>query len=258
FFVGLNNLYRRTLQATLRWRFATLLGTLALTVVTVYMFAIMPKSFLPSVDTGAVNGSTEAAQDTSFEQMAKLQEQAMRIVQKNPWVDQFGTGTGGFSGQNQGFLFMNFKNDPKRPHATQIIADLQRQFAQIPGLVVYLRLPPLLSLGQNESRYQYSLALQDADPGVLYKWAPQLEAKLRTLPALATVYSGLQLSSPRVSIDIDRDRALALGITPEQIANTLYDAYGNRRVSVISAAADEYDVILEVLPEYQRDPAGLQ
>ena len=139
----------------------------------------------------------------------------------------------------------------------QIIAQLQEQFAQIPGFSVFLQLPPLLTLGQNESRYQYSVALQDADTDVLYKWAPKLEAKLRSMPAIAAVYSDLQLSSPRVNVDIDRDRALALGVTPEQIANTLYDAYGNRRVSTITAAANDYDVILEVRPEDQRDPAGL-
>jgi HAE1 family hydrophobic/amphiphilic exporter-1 len=257
FFTGLNNLYRRTLLVTLRFRLVTLLGTIALTGFTVWMFIVMPKSFLPSVDTGLVFGTTEAAQDTSYDEMVKLQEQAMGVVQKNPWVGQFGTGTGGFSGQNQGFMFMHFKDDPNRPHATVIIAQLQEQFAQIPGFSVFLQLPPLLTLGQNESRYQYSVALQDADTNVLYAWAPKLESKLRSLPAITAVYSNLQLSSPRVNVDIDRDRALALGVTPEQIANTLYDAYGNRLVSTITAAANQYDVILEVRPEDQRDPAGL-
>ena len=115
----------------------------------------------------------------------------------------------------------------------------------------------MLTLGQNESRYQYSVALQDAETSTLYEWAPKLEAKLRTLPALADVYSDLQLNNPRVNVDIDRDRAFSLGVTPEQIANTLYDAYGNRRVSTISAPANEYDVIMEVLPAFRRDPAGL-
>ncbi len=257
FFTGLNNLYRSTLQFVLRFRLATLVLTIVLTGVTGWMFVVMPKSFLPAVDTGMVFGSTEAAQDTSFDQMVELQKQAMRIVQKNPYVGQFGTGTGGFSGQNQGFVFMHFKEGTQRPHATQIIADLQKEFAQIPGFSVFLQLPPLLTLGQNESRYQYSVALQDADTAVLFQWAPKLEAKLRTLPTIADVYSDLQLRSPRVNVDIDRDRALSLGITPEQIANTLYDAYGNRRVSTITAAANDYDVILEVLPQYQRDPAGL-
>jgi HAE1 family hydrophobic/amphiphilic exporter-1 len=152
---------------------------------------------------------------------------------------------------------MELKHDTKRPKANQIIGQLQREFAGIPGLVVFLRVPPLLTLGQNEGRSQYSVALQDAETNTLYKWAPLLEQKLRTLPDLTDVFSDLRLASPRLNVEIDRDRALALGITPEAIANTLYSAYGNRRVSTITAAANEYDVILEVLPQFQRDPAAL-
>ena len=254
FFDGMNNLYRRTLITVLRFRFATLIATLALTVVTGWLFYVMPKSFVPTVDTGMVFGGTEAAQDTSFEETVKLQEQVLRIVQKNPYVNQFGTG---INMQNTGFLFIHFKADRKRPHVTKIVAQLQKDFAQIPGFTVFLQPPPMLNLGQNESRYQYSVALQDAETSTLYQWAPKLEAKLRTLPALADVYSDLQLNNPRVNVDIDRDRAFSLGVTPEQIANTLYDAYGNRRVSTISAPANEYDVIMEVLPAFRRDPAGL-
>ena len=254
FFDGMNNLYRRTLITVLRFRFATLIATLALTVVTGWLFYVMPKSFVPTVDNGMVFGGTEAAQDTSFEETVKLQEQVLRIVQKNPYVSQFGTG---INMQNTGFLFIHFKADRKRPHVTKIVAQLQKDFAQIPGFTVFLQPPPMLTLGQNESRYQYSVALQDAETSTLYQWAPKLEAKLRTLPALADVYSDLQLNNPRVNVDIDRDRAFSLGVTPEQIANTLYDAYGNRRVSTISAPANEYDVIMEVLPAFRRDPAGL-
>ena len=254
FFDGMNRLYQTTLRFTLRHRFATLLLTLVTTVITGWLFVVMPKSFVPVVDSGMVFGGTEAAQDTSFDETVRLQKQVMSIVQKNKWVSQFGTGA---NTQNNGFLFIHFTHDPARPHATAIVADLQKQFAQIPGFSVFLQPPPMLSLGQNESRYQYSVALQDADTAALYQWAPKLEAKLRTVPALADVYSDLQLNNPRVNVDIDRDRALALGVTPEQIANTLYDAYGNRRVSTISAPANEYDVILEVLPEFRQDPAGL-
>ncbi len=257
FFEGWRNLYRRTLEITLRYRLVTLLGSIALTVATVYMFSAMPKSFLPTVDTGLVFGNTEAAEDTSYDEMVKLQRQAMEVVKNNRWVSTFGTGTGGFSGQNQGFMFMHFKDDPKRPRAPEIIAELQQGFAKIPGLNVFLQSPPLLTLGQNESRYQYSVALQDADVNALYTWAPKLETKLRSVPGIQEVYSDLHLTSPRVNVDIDRDRALALGVTPDQIANTLYDAYGNRRVSTITAASNEYDVLLEVLPGQQRNPEAL-
>ncbi len=254
FFEGLNNLYRRTLVFTLRHQPAVLFLTIALTIVTGWLFYVMPKSFVPTVDTGMVFGGTEAAQDASFDEMVNLQKQVLNIVQKNPYVSQFGTG---IRGEGGGFLFIHFTHDRKRPHATEIVAQMQKQFAQIPGFNVFLQPPPMLTLGQNESRYQYSVALQDAETSTLYQWAPKLEAKLRSLPVLADVYSDLQLNNPRVNVDIDRDRAFALGVTPEQIANTLYDAYGNRRVSTISAPANEYDVIMEVLPAFRRDPAGL-
>jgi HAE1 family hydrophobic/amphiphilic exporter-1 len=258
FFTGLNNLYRRTLEWALRFRLATLVGSIALTVATVYLFVVMPKSFMPTVDNGIAFGGSEAAEDTSYDEMVRLEKQAVDIVAKNPWIERYGAGTGGLGGQNQGFMYILFKDDPRRPKAQQILAGLQQQFAQqVPGLGVFLQIPPLLTLGQNESRFPYSMALQDADTKELYEWAPRLAQKIQTLPSIAVVYSNLHLSSPRVNVDIDRDRALELGITPEQIANTLYDAYGNRRVSTISAPANEYDVILEVPPQYQRDPAAL-
>jgi len=255
FFDGLNHLYQTTLKAVLRFRIVTLIGSIALTFATVYMFMVMPKSFLPTVDTGFVQGGTEASEDTSALEMAQLQRQALQVVQKNPWVEDFGGGTA--DSQNAGFMFIHFKEDKKRPHASVLIRQMQAEFAKIPGLNVFLQMPPLLTLGQNESHFQYSVALQDADTAQLYTWAPKLEAKLRSMPDIAAVYSNLHLNSPRLDVDIDRDRALKLGVTPEQIANTLYDAYGNRRVSTIAAAANQYDVILEVTPKYQRNPAAL-
>ncbi|MBV8705557.1 MAG: efflux RND transporter permease subunit [Acidobacteriaceae bacterium] len=260
FFIWLNNTYRRTLLTVMRHRRLTLLTSLVLTAATLYLFVIMPKSFMPTVDQGFVFGGTEAAQDTSFEEMVRLQQKVNAIVAKNPWVETFGSGTPmgqGAGTQNTGFLFTAFKEVKNRPNASAIIGQLQQQFASIPGLMVFLVSPPLLTLGQNEGRAQYSLALQDADVGELYKWAPVLEGKLHSIPQLQDIYSDLRLSSPRLDVQIDRNRALALGVTPDAIANTLYDAYGSRKVSTITASSDQYDVLLEVLPEYQRNPAAL-
>jgi len=257
FFDALTGFYRRTLDQALRFRAAVLMFSIALTAVSVWLFIIMPKGFLPTVDVGFVFGGTEAAEDTSFDTMKKLQRQAGDVVGRNPWVQFYVTGTGGMGGQNQGFMFLDLKRDKKRPTAEHIIADMQKGFAQIPGLTVFLRVPPLITLGQGEGRSQYSVALQDADTVTLYRWAPKLEAKLRGLPELTDVFSDLRLASPRLNVDIDRDRALALGITPDAIANTLYSAYGSRRVSTIQSSSNEYDVILEVLPEQQRSPDAL-
>jgi hydrophobe/amphiphile efflux-1 (HAE1) family protein len=257
FFNWLNDAYRRTLQMVLRHRRATLLASLALTVATVYLFVVMPKGFMPTVDQGFAFGGDEAAQDTSFDEMVRIQKKLTNILHQNPWVETYGSGVGGFGGQNQGFMFVSFKNDKHRPKANVIIGQLAQKFMSIPGVMVFLQVPPLLTLGQNEGRSQYSVALQDADVQALYKWGPILEAKLHSIPQLTNIYSDLRLASPRLTVDIDRNRALALGVTPDAIANTLYDAYGNRRVTTITAAANQYDVLLEVPPQYQRDPSAL-
>ncbi len=257
FFIWLNSSYRRTLQVVLRHRRITLLASIVLTVATVYLFVIMPKGFMPTVDQGFAFGGDEAAQDTSFDKMVGLQEQVNDVLKKNKWISSFGSGVG-FNGQNSGMVFFDLKEDKHRPKVNVIIAQLEQEFMKIPGLMVFLQSPPLITLGQNEGRSQYSVALEDADTSELYKWAPILEAKLRSIPQLTHIYSDLRLSSPRLDVHINRNIALALGINPDTIANTLYDAYGNRRVTTITAASDQYDVILEVLPQYQRDPAALR
>jgi hydrophobe/amphiphile efflux-1 (HAE1) family protein len=257
FFVWLNNAYRRTLQAVLHYRRATLLASIVLTVATVYLFFIMPKSFMPTVDQGFAFGGAEAAQDASFDEMVRLMGQVNKVLGKNPWIETYGSGAP-MGNQNSGFLFVAFKEVKNRPKGNVIIGQLEQQFAKIPGLMVFLQQPPLITLGQQELRAQYSVALQDADTNELYKWAPVVEAKLHSIPALTDIYSDLRLASPRLDVHIDRNLAQALGVTPDQVANTLYDAYGNRRVTTITAASDQYDVILEVLPQDQRNPAALK
>jgi HAE1 family hydrophobic/amphiphilic exporter-1 len=261
FFVWLNNLYRRTLQVVLHHRLITLLASIVLTVATVYFFVIMPKGFMPTVDQGFAFGGAEAAQDASYDQMLGIQAQINKVLASNPWIQDWGAGVGGGpagGGQNQSFMFTSFKQDPHRPKGNVIIAQLEQQFAKIPGVMVFMQQPPLITLGQNEGRSQYSVALQDADVPELFHWAPVFEAKLHTIPQLKDIYSDLRLASPRLDVHIDRNLAEALGVSPDQIANTLYDAYGNRRVTTITAASDQYDVILEVLPEDQRNPMALK
>ncbi len=258
FFIGLNNTYRRTLKAVLRHRRSTLAVSLALTVATIYLFVVMPKGFMPTVDQGFLEGGSEGAEDASYDQMVHLMRQVNTVVGRNPWVQDYVSGTGGFGGQNQGFLFVMLKNDKTRPPGQAILGQLEGQLMQIPGLMTFLQIPPLIPLGQNENRSQYSVALQDPSTQELFKWAPVLEQKLRTIPQLQDIYSDLHLASPRLDVDIDRNRALSVGITPDQIANTLYDAYGNRRVTTIQTSSNQYDVILEVPPEDQRNPAALK
>ena len=257
-FQGLLRAYDRSLRFTLRHRFATLALNVVLAVLTGYLFTVVPKGFLPPEDIGTIAGGTEAAEDTSFAEMSRLQQETAAIILKNPHVAAMVSGVGGFGPSNSGFLFLRLTDREHRPHANIIMQDLRRELAnKIPGVNAFLRIPPLITIGGQQGRALYQVSLQDVDTESLYQWAPKLEAKLRTLPELQDVTSDLRLRSPRLTVEIDRDRALAVGVTPDAIANTLFSAYGNRQVSTINTAANEYAVILEVLPEYQTDPNAL-
>jgi hydrophobe/amphiphile efflux-1 (HAE1) family protein len=246
--------YRRSLEFVLRHRRATLWTSMAMTMLTVVLFVVMPKSFMPPVDVGAFSGSLVASQDNSFAQMVAYGEQVNAILAKIPWME---SNLSGVESQNSGWMWVNLADDPRRPNVQVIMADLQKQLNRIPGLNVYLRQGDYLRLGTNEGRSQYSASLEGPDSQELYRWAPLLKAKLQSLPQLLNVSSDLEMSAPRVNVDIRRDLAMSLGVDPESIANTLYDAYGNRRASTITVASEQHDVILEVLREDQRDPEAL-
>jgi multidrug efflux pump subunit AcrB len=215
---------------------------------------VVPKSFMPVVDVPNFAGSLEASQDNSFDRMVAYGEQVNKILATVPWMQ---SNLSGVDSQNAGWFWVNLIDDKHRPNVKVIIADLQKRLNNIPGLNVYLRQGSYVDLGQSETRSQYSAALESPDAEELYRRAPRLKAKLQSLPELANVSSDLQLSAPRVNVDIRRDLAMSLDVDPEKIANTLYDAYGNRRANTITVASERYDVILEVARQYQKDPAAL-
>jgi HAE1 family hydrophobic/amphiphilic exporter-1 len=253
-YAAMENVYRRSLDVVLRHRRATIGVSVAMTALTILLFADMPKSFMPAVDVGYFSGTLEASQNNSFAQMIAYGEEVNAILAKMPWME---SNLSGVESQNFGWFHVNLVQDRHRPNVQVIMANLQKQLNRIPGLNIYLRRGDFLSLGQNETRSQYSAALEGPDPDELYRWAPRLKAKLQSLPELVNVSNDLELSAPRVNVDIRRDLAMSLGVNPESIANTLYDAYGNRRASTITVASEQYDVILEVLKEDQRDPESL-
>jgi HAE1 family hydrophobic/amphiphilic exporter-1 len=257
-FIGMQQFYGSTLKFVLRHRFATIVVNAGLVALTVYVFLLIPKDFMPAEDIGNLFGGTESAEDTSFAEMARLQRQVTDIVQGHPHVRYAMSGVGGGptgGGQNSGFMFIRLK-DEERPPAGIILNQLRAQFAEVPGINVFLRIPPLITIGQT-GRAAYLVSILDADTESLYKSAPQIEAAMQKLPALQDVVSDLRMRNPRLTVEIDRDRARALGVTPDAIAQTLFSAYGNRQVSTINTATNEYAVILEVLPEFQKDPSGL-
>ncbi len=260
FFDAMLRLYERTLKRALAHPRLTA-GVLGLTlVVTGYLFVVIPKGFLPDEDTGTVFAFTEAAQDISFDAMVRNQQAAAAIVARNPYVKQFFSGIGA-SGvsivPNTGRIFMTLKPRAERPPAQEIAQELRRQLAGIPGLKVYPQLLPTIRIGGQISKAQYQYTLQDADLQELYRWAPVLQDKIAGLPGFQDVNSDLQSSSPQVVVDIDRDKASALGISANQIEIALGAAYGSQQVSTIYTPSNQYWVILELEPRYQRDPAAM-
>ena len=254
FYAAMQEAYRRSLDAVLHHRRATVLVSIAMTALTVYLFVIVPKSFMPAVDVPNFHGTLEASQDNSYNRMVAYGEEVNKILATVPAMQ---SNISGIESQNFGWFWVNLVPGKPRPNVKTIVADLQKRLNKIPGLNVYLRPGDYVDLGQGEGRSQYSASLESPDAEELYRWAPALKATLQTLPELANVSSDLQLSAPRVNVDIRRDLAMSLDVDPEKIANTLYDAYGNRRASTITVASQRYDVILEVAQQYQRDPAAL-
>ncbi len=254
-FQAILRVYDYTLRIVLRRQLATLAAAVALLAGTVYLFFTMPTGFIPSQDSGFLFGVTMAGQDISFESMARHHKAVVDIVARDPNV----AGTGAFvGGGNQGFVFASMKpRDQRKLSVDETIQELRPKLATVPGTMTFLQNPPPITVSGQFSTSVYQMTLQSADLKEIYAWVPRVVEKMRTLPGFVDVNSDLQISSPQVMADIARDRALALGVTPAQIQNALYSAYGNRQVSTIFTPANQYAVILEAEPEHQRSPDAL-
>ncbi|HEY3825917.1 MAG TPA: efflux RND transporter permease subunit [Bryobacteraceae bacterium] len=255
FFQGMNRAYEHSLTFVLRHRFSTLMLAFALLGASVWIFLGMPKGFLPSVDSGVLNGISIAGQDISFDSMATHLKAVKNVVQHDPNVsDVFAIVQGG----NTGITFAMLKDRKDRKlSADQVIQELQPKLLSVPGIMVLLQNPPPIQIGGNNTQSPYQLTLQDSDQNEIYKWVPILMEKIRAVPGFMNVTSDLQIASPQINVDIDRDRAQTFGVTPDQIQNALFTAYGTRQASTIYTASNEYQVILEVEPQYQRTPEAL-
>ena len=260
FFDGMTNLYDRTLKVVLRHRLATVTLSFVLLLATGYLFYDLPKGFIPSYDAGFMFGVTLAAQDISFDSMKDHQHALNMILLKEPAVDTMMSFTGAGFGQagNTGIFFIAMKPRPPRTESVdEFINRMRGKLLQVPGILAFMQNPPPIQIGGQITRAPYQLTLQGADTQEIYRWAPQVEAKMRALPGLLDVNSDLQLSSPQVFVDINRDKAFALGVSPQQVQDALYTAYGSRQASTIYTPANEYRVITEVEPKYQRTPEAL-
>jgi HAE1 family hydrophobic/amphiphilic exporter-1 len=252
--------YERTLRVAMRQRRATLGVFFALVVGTVFLYRAVPKGFIEADDTGQITGTTEAAQGTSFQAMVAKQRMAAAIVAKDPNIQTFissvGQG-GGISGSNQGRFVIRLKPRGEREPAEEVIKSLNRKLSGIPGLRVFLQLPPAINIGGRQSKSLYQFTMQSSDLDALYRGAGELERRMRAMPELQDVSSDLQIANPQVSVQIDRERAAQLGVTPQAVEGALYDAYGSRQVSTIYTPTNQYWVVMELLPQYQSSPDAL-
>jgi HAE1 family hydrophobic/amphiphilic exporter-1 len=254
--------YDWSLRLCLRYRAVTMAISLVLLGGTVYLFMLIPKGFLPSEDQGRFNMTVEAIQGIGFEEMVRHQTEVAEIVAKDPDIiahtSNFGTGGGG-GGLNQGRISVDLRPRAERTRSVdQIIADLRPKVAQVPGVRVFMvNQPPINLGGQQGPRSTYQFTLQDTDTAELYRSAPLLEEKMRAMEGIEDVNSDLRLNNPQIQIDMDRDRISSLGLTVNQVETALYNAYGTRQVSQIYAPNNQYQVILGVAPEFQKDPAAL-
>jgi HAE1 family hydrophobic/amphiphilic exporter-1 len=256
------NVYKHSLRWFLDHRGLTMLFLVVIVGLTVVLFRMVPKGFIPSEDRSIIYGPTEAAEGISFEAMKRLQQAVADIVREDENVEAFmsnaGSRPGGIAGGNTGTLFMVLKPRSERTlSADEFIQQLRPKLAQVPGIRVFLQNPPAISVGGRISKSQYQYTLQGSDVEELYRIVPQLAAKIQTLPGFLDVTTDLQLRNPQVNIEINRDKASSLGISAEQIEDALYSAYGSRQISTIYADTNQYQVIMELKPEYQLDPAAL-
>ncbi len=261
FFEGMLHIYKRSLTFVLKHKRATMIITGITLIATIYMFIAIPKGFLPSEDTGQIFAFTEAQQGISFDSMVRHQKALAFIVHEDPNVDSFmsSVGAGGSSiAGNSGRIIIRLKpRSARRLSADEIIQELRKKVARVIGINMFMQNLPPIRIGGRLTKSQYQFTLQSPDTKELYKYASELESKMRTMPKLQDVTSDLQIKNPEVNVEIDRDKASALGVTAQQVEDALSTAYASQQVSTIYAPNNQYRVITEVEPQYQMDPSAL-
>ena len=253
--------YDRGLKVVLRHRFITLLVTLATLGLTVFLAIIIPKGFFPQQDTGLITAVTSAAPDVSFPRMMQLQRSVAEIVVKDPdvaTVASFIGSDGTNPTTNTGRVSITLKPWKQRHSgAVDIMARLQPQLAKLQGITVYMQPVQDLHIDNRVSRTQFQYTMEDADPKELAQWGPKIVERLKSVPELTDLASDQESGGLQMSVTIDRDTASRMGVSPQNIDDTLYDAFGQRQVSTIFTQLNLYRIILEVKPEFQENPSAL-
>ncbi len=255
---GLTTLYRIALDFVLAHKFImAFVVTPATFALSVYMFAVIPKGFFPLEDTGFITGGTQAASDTAYPAMADRQKQIVRLILADPAVDYI-TSSVGQGGTNQGSVFIALKPKKERGDIQNVIARLRGLATSVPGITAVFAPVQNLNLnGGRASRAIYQYTIQSADLTALYDIAQRMFDRMLKLPELKDTNTDLQITNPELDIDIDRSKAAAFGLNPDQIRTALYNAYGSSQISTIFTQADDYQVILETAHRFQDDPTAL-
>jgi hydrophobic/amphiphilic exporter-1 (mainly G- bacteria), HAE1 family len=255
--------YDRTLQMVLRHRPETMIAGGIVLALTAVLFIIVPKGFIPNQDTDQIAVTTEAAQGTSYEKLVEYQGRVAEIIAADPNVEGLVSTVGGqaantLGGPNLGQIVVHLKPRGDRSElADDIIAKLRGPLSGLAGMQVYMQNPPTVRIGGQVSKSLYQYSMQSPDREELYAASRKLMKALQPVQGIEDLTSDLEVSSPQVDVQIDRDKAAALGVTANQIENAFYDAYGPRWVSTIYAPVNEYKVLLELAPQFQSDPASL-
>ncbi len=260
FFDKVISWYERSLHQVMAHRTLTLIVFAASVALTGLLYIVVPKGFISNDDTGMLVGTTEARPDIAYDAMATKQQQALRIVAANPNVQTvIGiVGAGGpNAAANSGRILIPLKPQGERPLAQRVLEGMRSRLGEVPGLNIFIQNQPALRIGGRVSKSEYQYSLLDADIKELLEWTPKLVARLQASDVLQDVSTDLILNNPKVRVQIDRERASALGVNANAIEEALFTAYGARQVSTIFATTDQFAVVVELQPQFQRDPNAL-
>ena len=255
---GLQRVYDRMLVVVLRHKLAMVMASLLLLLGTAYLAVIIPKGFLPSEDQDQISGTTEAVEGISYDAMVTHQQEVAKVLMKDPSVNWVLSAVGGGGRtMNQATLSIGLTPRSQRQQVDQVIQQLGPKLAAVPGVTTFLRNDPPIQIGGVRSKALYQFTLKGTDTKELYRLSEDFTNKMKALPGLADVSSDLQIRNPQIDVEIDRDAASSYGVTASQIENALYSAYGQRQVSTILAPNNQYAVLLELGPQFQRDAAAI-
>ncbi len=261
FFTALLAHYEKTLNQAMKHPQKVLMGFIATLLLSGLFFSLVPKDFIPSGDSGQIIATTEGAQDISFASMVEHQRAVAAIIAEDPNIRTFMSSVGATNSRptvNTGQISMMLKpRDERKLSPDEIIQQLRPKLANLPGIKVYMQNPPVIRIGGQVTSAQYQYTLQSTDLAELYQWTETLLDKIRQLPGFIDVASNLSNRSPVLSLEINRDKIATLGLSFGQVEDALQSAFSARQISTIYGTANQYQVILEVSPEFQLDPSML-